>query len=126
MGIEIIFSSMPSDAVRKDLVQKRWRYSGFKKCWYNRFTIENELYAKKVCGLKNKPESKRPVQKVQKARTANSKPTKIKISHSPSEYSSYLKSHEKKVCAEAQQQPLGVYCAVNPNAVYRKKRSFFS
>lgn len=49
-GIEIYFDNKPNEAVRARLKEKHWRWSGYKKCWYNFYTSENLQFAKNACG----------------------------------------------------------------------------
>lgn len=48
-GIEIYFDGKPSDEVLVELKANHWRWFPPKNCWYNRFSEENESFAKNVC-----------------------------------------------------------------------------
>ena len=48
-GIEIYFDKKPSESVRDSLKGNGWRWSGFKKCWYNYYSDRNLAYAETIC-----------------------------------------------------------------------------
>lgn len=53
-GVEIKFSRMPAESVRKELLEKKWRYSGYSKLWYIFYTESNYLYAARLCNRINR------------------------------------------------------------------------
>lgn len=48
-GIEIYFNKKPSEAVRDRLKMNGWRWSNFKKCWYNYYSQEHLQFADAIC-----------------------------------------------------------------------------
>lgn len=42
--IDLFFSAVPSDAVRKDLKARSWRWNGDRACWYNADNDLNRAY----------------------------------------------------------------------------------
>ena len=53
-GIEIYFDGKPSDDVLNRLKDNRWRWFRAKSCWYNRYSAENEAFAKELCEGKSR------------------------------------------------------------------------
>lgn len=48
-GIEIYFDGKPSDDVIAELKENRWRWFPAKRCWYTRYSADNEMLAKRLC-----------------------------------------------------------------------------
>jgi len=49
-GIELRFSTKPSQSVLDDLKSHGWRWTRFGKCWYAKATDENREYARQLAG----------------------------------------------------------------------------
>lgn len=48
--IEIYFEKKPSEAIRDTMKANGWRWSGFKKSWYNYYSDSNLRFAESLCG----------------------------------------------------------------------------
>lgn len=48
-GIEVYFDGKPSDDVIAELKENRWRWFPAKRCWYTRYSAENEQLAQRLC-----------------------------------------------------------------------------
>lgn len=48
-GIEIYFEKKPSEALRNNLKENGWRWSGFKRCWYNYYSEDHLQFAESIC-----------------------------------------------------------------------------
>lgn len=140
-GIEIRFSEKPSSAVRENLLENNWRYSGTHNLWYNYYSAGNLAYAKKVCDKVNGIKKSTTKQKKSERQTTNGigkRRTRIRDprtiiygrSHAgDADTMSLMKrdDYSELQYAEAQMRPLGQYMAISPrDRRYQRKRSFFS
>ena len=85
-GIEIYFDGKPSEDILTKLKENKWRWFPSKRCWYNRYSSNNELFAKIVCLTdsmevsNNQEKAKSKTLSKQKVKTTQEKPVFSKSS----------------------------------------------
>lgn len=47
-GIEIYFNEVPNENIRSKMKANAWRWSFYNKCWYNKNTVENKVFAEAI------------------------------------------------------------------------------
>ncbi|MCR4929103.1 MAG: DEAD/DEAH box helicase [Lachnospiraceae bacterium] len=53
-GIEIYFDSKPSNLILSSIKGAGWRWSSYKRCWYNYYSNSNYAFANSICNEVNK------------------------------------------------------------------------
>ena len=132
-GIELYFSGIPSDSIRMQLKEHKWRYHRSKHCWYIYYTAENMNFANRI---KNKFSTDKgeylQVKNNKKKNRKNKLGNKVyllpeskdyKVSHVPEN----IRQEDINVDNIHKEREWGVYKAISPkDKRYQKKRSFFS
>lgn len=60
-GIELYFDGKPDSAVLDTMKKNGWRWNPPKKCWYNKYSLENMLFARQLCGEEEETDIDEPV-----------------------------------------------------------------
>lgn len=76
-GIEIYFGGKPSDDILEELKLRRWKWYRQKGCWYNRASVENEDFARFICGeIELQPEPNVSIVPLNKKKANTDQPSK--------------------------------------------------
>lgn len=132
-GIEIKFSNIPDEKIRKELLANKWRYHKKKQLWYIYYNEKNLDYARKLC----KKYSTAKETKIEKSKSIIAPTRHYSYGHTnygilktePENKTSVSKFelYSQKEIAEAGYLQKGVYRHISPHDYrFQKKRSFFS
>ena len=132
-GIELYFSGIPSDSIRMQLKEHKWRYHRGKHCWYIYYTAENMNFANRIKNRFSTDKGKYVQLKNNKKKNRKNKlgnkvyllpeSKDYKVSHVPEN----IRQEDINVDNIHKEREWGVYKAISPkDKRYQKKRSFFS